>query len=281
MNMHMKPTSIEKAEFVTITPDAARELLEYNSNNRAISRITLDRYIRDLNNGEWSVTGEAIKFSKSGRLLDGQHRLMACVKTGKSFRTLVVTGLDDTAMDNMDSGKKRDAGDTLKVNGYQNSHLLAAVIGQILDLRDRSFRNRARSKSEITNFVATYDQVQKSTKKVCHFNGPIPRPLAGAIHFIATEFLDEGPAVDRFIETLHTGYPLLGRGDPALLLRERVNSDQKKNGGKNPLRRDDVRIATIHSWNLYRRSKTLKKFIIPDEAEIDGLTPDHWRNEAR
>lgn len=51
-----------------------------------------------MRNGNWKANGEAIKFSSTGRLLDGQHRLRACVKEQVPFTTLVIRGLEDEAM---------------------------------------------------------------------------------------------------------------------------------------------------------------------------------------
>lgn len=67
------------AKVETITPDIAKTMLGENVNNRRISHDNVNMFAREMRNGEWRFNGEAIKFSKDGRLLDGQHRLLAVI----------------------------------------------------------------------------------------------------------------------------------------------------------------------------------------------------------
>lgn len=65
----------------------------------------------------WKMNGEAIKFSNTGRLLDGQHRLLACVESGCSVRTLVIRGLPEDTQETMDAGKSRTMANVLELKG--------------------------------------------------------------------------------------------------------------------------------------------------------------------
>lgn len=73
----------------TITPKIAAEYLTRNTSNRNRRPTRIQQYARDMGSGNWPVTGESIKFSETGDLLDGQHRLVACVLSGVSFQTWV------------------------------------------------------------------------------------------------------------------------------------------------------------------------------------------------
>lgn len=83
------------AKVETITPDIAKTMLGENVNNRRISHDNVNMFAREMRNGEWRFNGEAIKFSKDGRLLDGQHRLLAVIAADKPLTTLVIRGLED------------------------------------------------------------------------------------------------------------------------------------------------------------------------------------------
>ena len=72
------------AKVETITPDIAKTMLGENVNNRRISHDNVNMFAREMRNGEWRFNGEAIKFSKDGRLLDGQHRLLAARRAFRS-----------------------------------------------------------------------------------------------------------------------------------------------------------------------------------------------------
>ena len=70
--------------------------------NRTISPLYRDLYARSLTSDDWMVTGQSIKFSASGRLIDGQHRLAACAKSGKPLKSVVVYGLEEDVFHTFD-----------------------------------------------------------------------------------------------------------------------------------------------------------------------------------
>lgn len=111
----------------TITPEIAKTMLGENVNNRCISRDNVNLFAREIRNGEWRFNGEAIKFGKDGRLLDGQHRLLAVIAADKPLTTLVIRGLEDETQQTMDSGKTRTLGDVLTLRGEKNSTQLASL----------------------------------------------------------------------------------------------------------------------------------------------------------
>lgn len=111
----------------TITPEMAGRYLEHNIRNRRISTSALTNCIYHLISGQWMVNGDSIKFSNTNALLDGQHRLRACVETGRSFVSVVVRGLDDSAFATIDSGKTRTAADVLTIGKVPHASQMAAA----------------------------------------------------------------------------------------------------------------------------------------------------------
>jgi hypothetical protein len=81
-----------------------------------------------MSHDPWGLTGDTIKFGNDGRLLDGQNRLSAGVRSGKSFRTHVVFGVDPALFGRMDVGKPRNAADILHIAGFKYASTLAAAI---------------------------------------------------------------------------------------------------------------------------------------------------------
>ena len=84
---------VQKIEI--ITPDIARKLLQNNKKNRPIVRNNLDLLCNELLNGNFKLNGETIKISNLGNVLDGQHRLIAVVRTGVPIETMIVYGLNE------------------------------------------------------------------------------------------------------------------------------------------------------------------------------------------
>ncbi len=118
---------MEKVEIVTITADKAKELLVFNDKNRPISMSHVKKLEKQMVAGKWDFNGDTIRMSKS-MLLDGQHRLKACVNTGISFKAVLITGLDDSVFTTIDTGRGRSAGDALAISGEKNYNSIAAAL---------------------------------------------------------------------------------------------------------------------------------------------------------
>jgi hypothetical protein len=98
-----------KTKLKTISPKQAKELLKKNIRNRSISSATVKKYTILMKKKAWMVTGDSIKISADGNLMDGQHRLLAVVASGVPLQTVIVEGVEDMAFRVLDSGYSRDA----------------------------------------------------------------------------------------------------------------------------------------------------------------------------
>jgi len=72
--------------------------------------------------------GESIVFDKYGVLKDGQHRLLAIIRSKKSYFIPIVRGVEPISMATYDTGKNRNAGDVLSINGFKNALKTAKFI---------------------------------------------------------------------------------------------------------------------------------------------------------
>ncbi|MBQ9648138.1 MAG: hypothetical protein IJV43_07270 [Oscillospiraceae bacterium] len=111
-----------------ITPEVAEKMLETNIGNRDPKREPL---VDAIANGEWLLNGATIVFDMADNLIDGQNRLMACVKAKEPIDTIVVRGIERAAQITMDSGVKRKLEDYLKLDGYK-SYTKVGSIGSAL-----------------------------------------------------------------------------------------------------------------------------------------------------
>lgn len=117
---------------VDLTPEMASDLLSRNEHNRKFSKANYGTVRRAIQNGEWMLNGEAIKISRNGYILDGQHRCRAVVETGVTIPTLIVEGLPDESQDTMDTGKSRSLADILTIRGETNTIALSALVRKFL-----------------------------------------------------------------------------------------------------------------------------------------------------
>lgn len=125
-------------ELVCITPEIARNYLNYNTNNRKKSTRNIKFLVDQMKNNLFLENGESIVFDIFNNLTDGQHRLEAIIKSGKSYHIPVVRGVNSNSMATYDTGKNRSAADVLGLNGFKNTTTLSALIKFINKYSDRS-----------------------------------------------------------------------------------------------------------------------------------------------
>jgi hypothetical protein len=105
---------------IKIDPTTAKAILDTrNGKNRPAKPNKVQQFAADMAKDRWGLTGDTIKFETNGQLLDGQNRLSASAKSGKSFRTHVVFGIDPALFGWMDIGKPRNAADVLHIAGFK------------------------------------------------------------------------------------------------------------------------------------------------------------------
>lgn len=96
-----------------ITPQIAEQYLNHNyKNNRPLKQISVSQYATDMSEGKFILNPSApIIFSKRGDLIDGQHRLWACIQSGCSFKSYVIRGADEQTYEVIDIGTPRSVAD--------------------------------------------------------------------------------------------------------------------------------------------------------------------------
>lgn len=136
-NQPIIPILKMKTVIGTITPEVAQQILETrNKTNRNISSLFVNKLANDIINGTFLLTHQGIAFDEEGDLLDGQHRLAACVKANMSIQVLVTSGIKRThnldgiklnTFEIIDSGKARTVAQMLTIGGVKNSSSVAAA----------------------------------------------------------------------------------------------------------------------------------------------------------
>jgi len=115
---------IKDVQIITITPKIAETMLKNNDGNRKISPVVVRKYIKDMKAGEWRETSQGMAVDETGKILDGQHRLVAVTKSGVSIVTTLTTfyGSVPTIMVPIDIGKNRRTANICG-NGVNSRHI--------------------------------------------------------------------------------------------------------------------------------------------------------------
>lgn len=113
-----------------VTPAMASEILaKYNTKNRRENAHHTTALVRNMVEGTWRFNGDTICFDDKGTLIDGQHRLSAIAKSGKTITCLFVVGLNPDTIKTKDiEAKPRNLSDLFKMEGVVQHTTLAGII---------------------------------------------------------------------------------------------------------------------------------------------------------
>lgn len=145
-------------ELVLITPQLAAEWLGMNVEiNRSVRNAKVASIARDIKNGAWRITHQAIAFDWEGKLIDGQHRLRAIVKSEIPTKVWVFRGLDPHCFTVIDSGCARTASDALKKHGIKNTTAVAAGVRLVLKHKKQHRTSRLHTKT----FANSHTEIER------------------------------------------------------------------------------------------------------------------------
>lgn len=217
----------------TITPQDAERLLQYNAGNRFIRKKRVALYAKQMANGQWRATGEALKFSSTGRLLDGQHRLHAVVLAGVPTQFLVIRDLDDEVFKVLDSGLARGASDVVRSLGVGSPSDASAITRMYLVAS--SGLNPANTnvmtlvtKTDIASYVETHKDLLTETTSVSrNTRNAVGGSTTswGAARLMASDTVGVAE-FDKFVAGVVSGAGL-SAGDPRLALRNWLSRNFK------------------------------------------------------
>lgn len=106
---------------VRVNSNIANEWLKLNIRNRRIRKSLVEYLKKQIASGEWQNNHpQPIVFSKSGRLIDGQHRLSAIAQSELCkemfVKVRVETGADDGIREYLDTGISRTLDDRVELD---------------------------------------------------------------------------------------------------------------------------------------------------------------------
>ena len=266
-----------------ITPSIAKQFLEANIANRRVKIPVLIQYSNDMLNGRWKEdTAETIKISKTGVVLDGQHRLMAIIKSGVSVFFTVATNLEDSVFDVIDTGSSRNSSDTFKVKGIKQDTSIPSTIA-FYNLLSKSMKQGTQKNNKSTNamLLEQYyeDEIfwqniaRQSHAWYLSFAKIIAPSFIGGFYAFFTK-LNESKAQE-FMSQLTTGIDI--KNNTISLLRNKLMQD------KMSLRKMPVNLKMafmIKTWNCFIKNET-NKILRYDSANesfpvaISSYAPKH------
>jgi len=243
-----------------ITPGIAKKYLETNTHNRRLKMPIILRYAQDMIASRWKEnTGEVIKISKSGTLLDGQHRLMAVIKSNKPISFHVAFDVDESVFDVIDTGSNRNASDAFKIEGIKHENVIPSIINTYYLLKN-NYIGKGQKNSRLTNAMLLESYYEDETfwqnialKTMVWYNA-FAKILAPSIigGMFALFFKIDNEDAETFMLQLATGQKLTSKSIGQLrqkLIKDKMSPRKMTIALKYAL--------ILRTWNYFRRREEL------------------------
>jgi hypothetical protein len=246
------------AKVESISPARAKQYMEVNTNNfRQLDRQRVSRYAKDMLSHEWLVTGEPIIFNGDGSLMNGQHRLQACIEAGVAFDTLVVRGISSNSAVNMDRGKPRTVAQWLRHKGLKSYNAMAAMARLCVIYEHGLWHLRAvgagyYTDTEVVNYAVTHHENMLSAFHLSAKQQLTSRPLVATVLFFGANqsAAEENPVCSWFAQGLATGSDL-NEDDACFHLRNRLIAQQSTHS---KMDRFTLKMLISKAWNYTAES---------------------------
>lgn len=257
-----------------ITPERAKTIVANNPRNRSVNQRHMDRLTATMVAGEYVYNGQPIQLTKDGVLLDGQHRLLACIAANVAIECLVIWDALPETQETMDMGKSRTVADVLRLRGHKNHNVIAALGRRIALAEVNGFRAAIistklevspgavlRSAESIVD-VTRYTSMSKSIATLCNFHSGVLAFLIWSIDQV------DRTDSDYFWDKLRSGEGLV-EGDPIYALRQfGLNRDKAGRGTY----QHNVQTAgvVVKAWNKFREGEPVMRL----NFRVGGSRPE-------
>lgn len=252
-----------------ITTEVAKQLLQSNNiRNRGYRKSQLKMLVNQLRKGKFVFNGETVVFGDDGNLNNGQHRLQACVTSGKTIEVLLVFGIPKDHFVTYDQVARRSCGDVLSVQRQPNAVKLAAALRQIdnyhLGAMGKSHapgnHDTRGDNSYVLELREKYPGVDHCVRRCSRMPRHTSACLAAALYYLFSQ-VDEADADDFFrvvcdelnIEEQTNIDPFMC--EAGRKLRQWLSDNHGKSARLGPV---FVANIWIKAWNAYRTGKIPK-----------------------
>ncbi|WP_120009733.1 ParB/RepB/Spo0J family partition protein [Teichococcus vastitatis] len=237
----------------SITPATAEAYLMHNTRNRKIVSAHVDAIARDIRAGNWMMNAQPICFSRSGRLLNGQHRLSAVIQAGEAIEVPVMRSLPEEAYDTYDIHAKRGPQLGVAFDSFGDKPLIAAaaVLLWKRELKPAGIRNAKPTPAEVMRIVEQHPRLLEMRtfgRKMIEFGrGSV---LAYAAYCIVRDNPELGQV---FLDRFETGADL-PRGHLILELRRRMQSLRRERASQ-----DEQLRELLSAWARFKEKPDLER----------------------
>ena len=256
-----------------VTPAIAEKLLTSNRINRRVRNEKVKEYANEMSLGKWMEdTGETIKITKCGNLIDGQHRLLAIVLSQTPTYLHFSEGHDYEIFKVLDTGAIRSANDVFLIDGITGSNRLPSTITFYNNLKEGFNSHKQRRTSTNNSLLEQYKSnedfwniiIKESINYYMHFNKLLAPSFIGGLYAYLFEF---SPINSKeFLTQLTSGVNI--QNQSINLLRNALIKDKMSLRKMTPQNKVALIIKTYNAFVLGKEIKSLKYTPLTDSFPI-------------
>ncbi|MBO1076761.1 hypothetical protein [Roseomonas marmotae] len=230
----------------TIDAEAASRYLSMGPLPRQTSDAHVQALAADMSRGRWITNAQPICFSAAGRLLDGQHRLLAVVAAGTTIEAPVVHGLPEDAYTTYDGHQRRSAAADDPESGFGDQALATAMANLLwrYERRTEGVQYKRASATEIREILTQHPRLvalRGFARKMVQFG------RSSVMGYGAYVIEREDPQLGSiFLNALVTGADLAA-GHPILVLRNNLQRLRREKASQ-----AEQLSALLAGWRRYK-----------------------------
>jgi len=251
-------------EVKTITPEIAAVMLQSNPENRPVKQTHVQQLARDMAAGRWQLNGDAIRLNGDGSLIDGQHRLHACVISNAPFQSIVISGLPHEVRATIDGGVKRTYGDRLSMRNVPNANTVAAAITLMAGIATGQWRQVRLTTQEMDEILHRHPGLVKSAS-LCSTVFPKIGTMLTTVHYIGC-YLGMEDRADAFANVWKKGVPTY-QNDAAHYVRELFIRDANSSVR---MTIDTRQRVFVTSWVKFSNQTPMRTAHLAEQVSIPG-----------
>jgi len=286
---HTFKAADQKAEIklATFSPETAEAFLEAaNVRNRKMRQKKVKDFALAMRRGKWRLQNN-ILISESGELLDGQHRLLAVVESGReqTFIVQVIPSREsEKANSVVDCGVPRNLPDYLNFRGVENATRVSPVLRLERNARISGGNPHQRSEGTREDYLRLYRSIDaelfkrafEAVPKGFHTSLNIKRDVADWVAFQIVQFDETSAAL--FFDNISNPSMLRETDAAYVLSRLFLESAAKRARGKGSgLVEIEQGTMFVKAWNLFYQSEsaTAKKILYRRNEEFPDIAGAH------
>lgn len=270
------------SQVVEIAPDMAKQMIANTEGRvqRSPKRATIAEYVGIMKRGEWVLNYQPIQIGVDGNVIDGQHRLRACIESNIPFKTLLIKNVPESIFDSLDRGTARTLGDILSSKRIRNYNTVAATIS-VLHTMNLNLYSYSAAKQGGAALTGNNKKHRVSPRQMDAFLAKNPEFVdfvsdGLSLYNVGNKLLSQGVFIalwyfcskhnkansNTFFSKLSTGASIKD-DSPIFYIRKKLLAYKMK---EDHMKSGDIINLVLKGFDMYCKGETLKSYItIPKE----------------